>query len=105
MNHYTGKKGYNGIRAAPDWVFKASQPPAPADHPFGAYFTTLPPDTKNLAIRLGIPRSKTEYVFSFADANDLTPLDSDRGEFIFYSPLDYLVEKERQTFHGKRDGT
>jgi hypothetical protein len=103
MNHYTGKKGYNGIRAAPDWQFKASQPPDPANHPFGAYFTMLPPGTKNLAIRLGIPRIKTEYLFSFADANDLTPLDSDRGEFIFFSRGDYLVVKERQQFEGKKD--
>src|SRR5207244_1149246 len=70
---------------------------------FAAYFTTLPPDTKNLAIRLGIPRTKTEYVFAFVAANDLTPVDSDRGEFIFYSPSDYLVAEDRQQFQGKRD--
>jgi hypothetical protein len=103
LNHYTDRTGYNGIRAAPDWRFKASQPPDPAGHPFGAYFTTLPPDTRNLAIRLRIPRAKTEYVFSFLDANDLTPIDGDRGEFIFYSPMDYFVARERQTYHGKRD--
>ena len=102
MNHYTDKKGYNGIRATPDWVFKASQPPDPASHPFGAYFTTLPPDTKNLAIRLRIPKSKSDYLFSFGDATDLTPIDGDRGEFIFYSPADYVVAKDRQQFHGKR---
>ena len=102
MNHYTNKKGYNGIRATPDWVFEASQPPAPASHPFGAYFTTLPPGTKNLAIRLRIPRMKTDYVFSFADVNDLTPLEGDRGEFIFYSPVDYVLKQDRQVYHGKR---
>ena len=103
MNHFTDKKGYNAIRATPDWRFKASQPPDPANHPFGAYFTTLTPETKNLAIRLRIPRSKTGYLFSFVDANDLTPLDSDRGEFIFYASADYVVAKDRQQFHGKRD--
>jgi hypothetical protein len=35
--------------------------------------------------------------------NDLKPVDSDRGEFIFYSPADYLVAEDRQQFHGKRD--
>src|SRR5205085_2937969 len=97
------KNGYNGIRATPTWRFKASQPPAPASHPFGAYFTTLPPDTKNLAIRLGIPRLKTEYLFVFVEAGDLTPVDSDRGEFILYSPADYLVAEDRQQFQGKRN--
>jgi hypothetical protein len=105
VNHYTDKKGYNGIRATPDWVFEASQPPAPAGHPFGAYFTTLPPGTKNLAIRLRIPRLKTEFFFSFEDANDLTALDGDRGEYIFYSRIDYVVVKDRQTYQGKRDDT
>jgi hypothetical protein len=103
VNHYTDKKGYNAIRATPEWKFKASQPPDPANHPYGAYFTTLPPDTKNLTIRLRIPRTKTEYIFSFVDANDLTPLDGDRGEFIFYSAADYFVVQDRQLYHGKRD--
>ena len=87
----------------PDWRFKASQPPGAASHPFGAYFTTLPPDTKNLTIRLRIPRVKTEYLFSFVDAKDLIPIDGDRGEFIFYSPADYFVVQDRQEFHGKSE--
>ncbi len=103
MNHYTDKKGYNRIRATTDWRFKASQPPDPTSHPFGAYFTTLPANTKNLTIRLRIPRAKTEYLFSFVDVNDLTPLDGDRGEFIFYSSADYVVVQDRQEYHGKRD--
>jgi hypothetical protein len=37
------------------------------------------------------------------DANDLMPLDGDRGEFIFYSPADYIVAQDRQIYHGKRD--
>jgi hypothetical protein len=103
VNHYTDKKGYHGIRATPDWRFKASQPPNPASHPFGANFTTLPPNTKNLTIRLRIPRTKTEYVFSFVDADDLAPLDGDRGEFIFYSSADYVVPQNRQKYDGKSD--
>jgi hypothetical protein len=103
VNHFTDRKGYNGIRATSDWRFKASQPPNPASHPLGAYFTTLPPDTKNLTIRLRIPRAKTEFLFSFADAGDLAPLDGDRGEFIFYSSVDYVVVQDRQVFHGRSD--
>lgn len=103
MNHYTDKVGYNGIRATPVWRFVAAQPPDPKNHPFGAYFTTLSPDTKNLAIRLGIPRAKIEYLFSLDDTGDLTPLNNDRGEFIFYSPSDYLVEKDRQVYQGKAE--
>jgi len=96
MNHFTDKDGYNGIRASSPWHFRASQPPVRLHHPFGAYFTTLPPHTKNLAKRLGIPKRKTEYIFSFDDIGDLTPLDNDRGEWIFYSPVDYDVDRKRQ---------
>ena len=103
MNHFTDKTGYNGIRASPIWRFWASQPPDPVNHPFGAYFTTLTPDTPNLAIKLGIPKRKLEYLFSFVDKNDLIALDNDRGEWIFYSPRDYEVEKERQVYHGKSE--
>jgi hypothetical protein len=42
--HYTNDKGYKAISALPTWVFKASK--APAGHPKGAYFTTLPPARK-----------------------------------------------------------
>src|SRR5437660_1245920 len=101
MNHYTDQDGYNAIRASSPWRFRASQPPDPKSHPFGAYFTTLPPDTPNLAIRLRIPKRKLEYLFSFVDGGDLIPLDGDRGEWIFYSREDYYVEKDRQLYHGK----
>jgi hypothetical protein len=77
--------------------------PSPAtagDHPFGAYFTTLPRGTRNLAQRLRIPKSKLQYVFEFTDAGDLTPLPGGRGQFIFYSPNVYEVEPSRQGYEG-----
>lgn len=92
-HHYTDKKGYNGIRSTVVWCFYASQPPC--ENPFGAYFTTLGPATKNLALRLRIPRMKLEYVFMFEDKADLLPLRGQRGEYIFYSPKDYLVDGTR----------
>jgi len=93
MFHYMDRDGFNAIRSRPDWLFKAFKPPA--EHPPGAYFTTLGRDTRNLAQRLGIPKSKTEFYFEFTDAGDLQPLRGDRGEFIFYSPVDYEVVEVR----------
>ena len=107
MNHFSDKEGYNGIVATSTWRFRASQPPG--DHPFGAYFTTLAPDTPNLAKRLGIPKRKLEYLFSFEDRGDLRPLQNKRGRlnkrgrWIFYSPQDYYVEEERQVYSGRTD--
>lgn len=98
MFHYTDRDSYNAISSQRVWCFKASQPPG--DHPFGAYFTTLPSDTPNLAKRLRIPRSKLAYFFEFLDIGDLTPLPGGRGEYIFYSPEDYLAEPDRQIAHG-----
>jgi hypothetical protein len=63
LYHYTDRNGYNGIRASPDWVFKATQPPNPAAHPKGAYFTTLPEGTTTLAKRLRHPKRKLESSF------------------------------------------
>ena len=100
--HFTDKSGYNAIRATTDWRFKASQPP-PETHPFGAYFTTLPPDTPKLAKKLLIARSKIECVFSFEDAGDLTALRGGRGQFIFFSETDYIVEAKRQRFSGEAE--
>lgn len=94
LYHYTNSAGYNAIRSQPVWHFLARKPPG--DHPVGAYFTTLPPGTKNLAKKLRIPRSKLAYVFIFADLGDLHALDGDRGEWIFYSPADYDVAEDRQ---------
>src|SRR4051812_14618382 len=98
MNHYTDQAGYNAIRATVVWHFRAGKPPG--DHPFGAYFTTLPRDTRNLAKRLRIPNGKVQYVFEFQDTGDLTPLSGGRGQYIYYSPTDYDVDKPRQQYHG-----
>jgi hypothetical protein len=96
--HYTDGDGFNAIRAQPIWVFKAAQPAG--DHPRGAYFTTVGPDAPNLAKRLRIPKAKIAFVFYFSDGSDLKPLPGGRGAFIFFSPDDYAVEKNRQIDHG-----
>lgn len=98
MNHFTDRKGYNAIVAAPTWRFRASTPPA--GHPFGAYFTKLAPNTIHLAKKLRIPKDKLECMFSFVDLGDLLPIEGGRGKFIFYSPSDYSVTKDRQIYHG-----
>ena len=85
-------------RLVAEWLFRADDPPA--ERPRGAYFTTLDPDTPKLSLRLRIPRRKLAYIFSFADAQDLKAIDGDRGRWIFYSPLDYQVAKERQQRFG-----
>ena len=98
MFHYTDGDGFDAVRSQPIWVFKAAQPPG--DHPRGVYFTTLRPDSVNLAKRLRVPKVKTEFVFCFSDGSDLKPLPGGRGEFIFYSPDDYSVDQSRQVDHG-----
>lgn len=98
MFHYTDLAGYNAISSQVVWHFLAGQPPG--DHPFGAYFTTLGRTTKNLAQKLRIPKSKIGYFFEFIDIGDLTPLPGGRGEYIFYSPIDYDVDVPRQLDHG-----
>jgi len=103
MNHFTDTRGYNGIRASPVWRFRAAQPPG--EHPYGAYFTTLSAKTPNLAKRLGIPKSKLEYLFAFTDDGDLTPLPGARGKVVFYSATDYEVVPEQQTYCGKAVGS
>jgi hypothetical protein len=100
MYHYTDEDGYKAIKSQVVWRFVASQPPG--NHPFGAYFTTLGRNTPNLAQRLRIPRSKVEYVFEFVDVGDLKPLPGGRGQYIFYSPTDYLVDQPRQLYSGPR---
>ena len=47
-----------------------------------------------------MPRRKMAFFFSFADEGDLVPLRGGRGEFIVYSPSDYLVSETRQQEHG-----
>lgn len=98
MNHFTDDGGFKAICSQPDWRFRASQPPG--DHPRGAYFTTLAPETPNLAARLRISRAKVAYVFQFVDGGDLKALRGDRGEFIFYSPEDYTVTESRHIHKG-----
>jgi hypothetical protein len=99
MNHYTNKKGYNAIRTGSPWHFVARK--QRNKNPFGVYFTTYSPTEPNLALKLRVPRKKTEYVFSFVDMGDLIPLRGPRGRHIFYSPTDYFVIKRRQLFAGK----
>jgi hypothetical protein len=99
LYHYTDRAGYNSLRAAVDWCFKASQPPG---RPFGAYFTTLGPATKNLALRLRIPRAKIAYVFAFDGQEDLKPLGGSRGAYILYCTSDYVVPRSRQRAWGTR---
>jgi hypothetical protein len=96
--HYTDQVGYNAIRSQAVWHFVAAQPPG--QHPFGAYFMSLGRTTKNLAQRLGIPKSKVAFFFEFTDAGGLTPLPGGRGQFIVYSPTDYDVDPTRQLGHG-----
>ncbi len=98
MNHFTDTNGYNAIRSQSHWTFLAAQPPG--DHPRGAYFTNLPSSEPKLAKRLRIPREKIGYVFSFTDAGDLLPLPGGRGDYVLYSPRDYVVPPPRQTSHG-----
>lgn len=100
--HYTNEKAYKAISSQLTWLFKASQPPMPRVHPFGAYFTDFPIETPNLAKKLRIPKSKIEYFFAFEDVGDLQSIDGGRGEHIFYSADDYPVEKNRQGLHGNR---
>ena len=70
--HYTNDVGFKAISSQRIWVFRASRPPG--DHPVGAYFTTLNPDSIYLATRLRIPNDKLLFVFCFADNSDLTRL-------------------------------
>jgi hypothetical protein len=103
--HYTDRDGFNSIRAAIDWRFKAHQPP-PGDTnpPRACYFTTRGPETKNLSQKLRVPKRKLEYVFVFEEAGDLTPLRGNRGEWILYFAEDYVVRRDRQRYHGPSKG-
>ena len=99
MLHYTNQNGWNSIRSQLNWLFRAQQPPG--DHPLGAYFTTLPPSLRNLAKKLRIPRSKSEFVFCFRLSKELMQLAGGRGEYVWYSPNDYEVEKLFQDGNGR----
>jgi hypothetical protein len=93
--HYTNDKGYKAISSQVVWLFKASKPPC--NHPKGAYFSTLPPGTKNLSKRLFVRgcAEKTKFVFSFSGGEDLLRLRGDR-DHVYYSNEDFPVVKERQ---------
>ncbi len=101
MFHYTNDRGYKAISSQQPWLFKASKPPC--NHPKGAYFTDLPPGTKNLGKRLFVRgcADKTNFVFCFSGGEDLRSIEGGRGEHIFYSREDYPVVKERQGPHGE----
>ena len=104
MFHYTDIDGFKAIASQVTWTFKAYVPLGP--HPAGAYFTTLPPDTGNLARRIRVPRSKLEQVLEFAGSEGLRALDGGRGrgEYVFYCPSDYHVEVDRQRYRGPTCG-
>jgi hypothetical protein len=101
MFHYTNDLGYKAISSQVVWLFRASKPPC--DHPKAAYFTTLPPGTKNLSKRLFVRgcADKTNYVFSFSGGEDLPRLRGGREGHVHYSMEDYPVEKPRQGPHGE----
>jgi hypothetical protein len=50
-----------------------------------------------------IPRVKVECVFEFAGGEDLLPVEGGRGQYIVYSPADYVVARAggRQTYAGR----
>lgn len=85
------------------WLFKASKPPG--KHPKAAYFSTLPPGTKNLSKRPFVRgcAEKTEFVFRFVGGEDLPRLPGGRGEYIHFSVEDYPVTNDRQREHGKTE--
>src|SRR5947209_8486976 len=58
MHHYTNRNGFNAIRAAHPWHFKARKPRG--GNPVGAYITDLPRRTPKLAKRLRIPLCQDE---------------------------------------------
>lgn len=104
MFHYTNQKCFNVIKSQVDWLFKASIPKAP-QNPKGAYFTTLKPDAPNFYVKTRIPKDKQLYLFEFADHDDLELYPGGKGRLktVFYSPVDYLVVKNRQNYHGKSE--
>jgi hypothetical protein len=98
MLHYTDAVGFKSIGSQVDWTFKAVQPPG--GRRFGAYFTTLRPDAHRFSARTRIPKAKQGFVFGFHGQDGLESMDGGKGEYIFLSPIDYVVLLERQDFHG-----
>jgi hypothetical protein len=101
--HYTNSKGHKAISSQVVWLFKASRPPC--DHPKAAYFSTLPPGTKNLSKRLYVRgcAEKIEFVFNFSGSEDLERLRGGRGDHVYYSMEDYPVVEDRQGPHGQTE--
>ncbi len=100
--HYTGKDGWNAIRAQKTWRFNASQPRDP-DRPAGAYFTDIEPSDGNLRTlhkRIRVPKAKQAYVFWFVGSGGLTQLFGGLGrdKRIDFSPVDYDVAEDRQKY-------
>jgi hypothetical protein len=98
MNHYTNADGFKRISSQVVWRFVATKPPGL--HPIGAYFTTLDIRSPNLCARLRIPRTKIEYVFCFTGTDGLRSLSGGRGEYVFWCPADYEVDRPRQMYNG-----
>ena len=102
MFHYTDSKGHKAISSQVDWTFKASQPPG--DHERGAYFTTLRLSDNRFSARTRIPKIKQEFVFVFRGQEGLLPTEGGRGAYIFWTPADYVVERQRQVYDGATEG-
>jgi hypothetical protein len=98
MNHFTDRKGWNGIRAASPWRFRAHR--QRGGRPTGAYFTTLLPTAPNFFAVTRVPAAKQKYRFSFIDVGDLRMRRGPLGRYVFYSRTDYSVEKSRQQYEG-----
>jgi hypothetical protein len=104
MFHYTDRAGWKAIRSQVDWEFQVHKPQR-SDRPEGAYFTELEPSSSNLRTlwkRLRLPREKQEYVFWFEGTDGLIQLNEGRGRdrYIYFSPVEYIVVKERQRGEG-----
>jgi hypothetical protein len=98
MNHFTDRKGWNGIRATLAWRFRARK--QQGGRPTGAYFTTLFPTDPNFYSVTRVPVAKRKYRFTFVDVGDLQRRRGPLGRYVLYSPTDYVVEKPRQQYEG-----
>jgi hypothetical protein len=102
--HYTDDAGHKAISSQKDWTFKASRPPG--DNKLGAYFTTLTPDANRFSARTRIPREKQKNVFAFTGREGLRPKEGRKGDYILWTPKDYVVERtedpktDRQRYDG-----
>ena len=74
-------RGHKAISAKVDWMFVASQPPG--DRPFGAYFTTLRPNSRRFSARTRIPKLKQGFVFEFDGMDGLEPIAGGKGATFF----------------------